>query len=67
VLPNGTMYAVINGTETAVVNGTLENGTTAPGGTTSSGVRMGLFLDARGWWASWVIFGVSVLFAIQSL
>jgi hypothetical protein len=67
VLPNGTMYAVINGTETAVVNGTLENGTTAPGGTTSSGVRMGVFLDSRGWWVSWVVFGVTVLFAIQSL
>ena len=64
-LPNGTRYAVINGTEYAVVNGTLENDTSATSGATS--VRMGLYLNKSGTWASWCIFGLTALLALQTL
>jgi len=60
------MYAVINGTEYAVVNGTLENGTTAPGAA-SGGVGMGLYLTKSGAWASWMVFVLAGLLAVQAL
>ena len=69
-LPPDTKYAVINGTEYAIVNGTLENGTTAPGGTddaSSGGMRMGLFLTKSGTWISWGLFAFAVMIAFQTL
>jgi len=72
-LPDDTKYAVINGTEYAIVNGTLDNGTTAPGGTdnssdtSSAGVRMGLFLTKSGTWLSWGVFSFAVMMAFQTL
>ncbi|KAK3071180.1 hypothetical protein LTR53_009091 [Teratosphaeriaceae sp. CCFEE 6253] len=43
--------AVVNGTETLLINGTLENGTTAAGGTDSAAgsLRQGL-AEMSGWW-----------------
>jgi hypothetical protein len=69
-IPPGTKYAVINGTEYAIVNGTLENGTTAPGGTDdveSAGMKMGLYLTKTGTWTSWVLFALAALLAVQAL
>jgi hypothetical protein len=67
-LPSDAKYAVINGTEYAVVNGTLENGT--DDGTTdsaSAGMKMGLYLTQSGTWASWVVFALAALLAVQAL
>ncbi|KAK3112646.1 hypothetical protein LTR53_010869 [Teratosphaeriaceae sp. CCFEE 6253] len=43
--------AIVNGTETLLINGTLENGTTAAGGTDSAAgsLRQGL-AEMSGWW-----------------
>jgi hypothetical protein len=64
--PPDLRYAVINGTEYAIVNGTLENGTTAPGGT-SSGAGLGLYLTRSGKWATWVVFAAATTLAFQAL
>jgi len=65
-LPSDAKYAVINGTEYAIVNGTLENGTTAPGAT-SGGMGMGLYLTKSGTWASWMVFVLAAVLAVQAL
>jgi hypothetical protein len=65
-LPPDVMYTVINGTEYAIVNGTLANETVIPG-ETSSGMFIAVYLTKTATWRPWVIGGVTVLLAIQSL
>jgi hypothetical protein len=67
-LPSDAKYAIINGTEYAVVNGTLENGTDdGTTDSTSAGMKMGLYLTQSGAWASWVVFALAALLAVQAL
>jgi hypothetical protein len=51
-----------NGNMTIVINGTLENGTTAPGGTESAGPRSAA-LEFAGYW----VMGAIVLYTVSFL
>lgn len=66
IIGNGTLdntvsrVTNVNGTETLVINGTLENGTTAAGGTDSAGVRY-MALQGAGWWVMLATVAATVL------